>query len=189
MKRKEEIEELLVVVDMVNGFIKEGVMSSKNIEHIIPRIKALVDKTKKSNEGVAFIKDTHTPESLEFKKFPVHCLKGTSESELVSELKPYEKDSLVYEKDSTSTMFAPGFITDIEEMKKLREVIVTGCCTDICVLNLVLPLTNYFDQNKRDVKVSVYEDAIETYDSPSHSAKEYNEMSLKLMHQAGIEIK
>ena len=35
MKRKEEIEELLVVVDMVNGFIKEGVMSSKNIEHII----------------------------------------------------------------------------------------------------------------------------------------------------------
>ena len=90
MKRKEEIEELLVVVDMVNGFIKEGVMSSKNIEHIIPRIKALVEKTKKSNEGVAFIKDTHTPESLEFKKFPVHCLKGTSESELVSELKPYE---------------------------------------------------------------------------------------------------
>ena len=85
MKRKEEIEELLVVVDMVNGFIKEGVMSSKNIEHIIPRIKALVEKTKKSNEGVAFIKDTHTPESLEFKKFPVHCLKGTSESELVSE--------------------------------------------------------------------------------------------------------
>ena len=51
MKRKEEIEELLVVVDMVNGFIKEGVMSSKNIAHIIPRIKALVEKTKESNES------------------------------------------------------------------------------------------------------------------------------------------
>jgi nicotinamidase-related amidase len=79
-------------------------------------------------------------------------------------------------------------MNDIEKMKKLREVIVTGCCTDICVLNLVIPLTNYFDQNNRDVRVSVYEDAIETYDAPNHSAEEYNQMSLKLMRQAGINI-
>jgi nicotinamidase-related amidase len=188
MKSKEELEKLLIVVDMVNGFVREGVMSSKNIEHIIPRIEQLVKKAKEREEGVVFIKDTHNPDSLEFKKFPPHCLKGTSESELVSELKPYEGESMVYEKNSTSTMFAPGFMNDIEKMKKLREVIVTGCCTDICVLNLVIPLTNYFDQNNRDVRVSVYEDAIETYDAPNHSAEEYNQMSLKLMRQAGINI-
>ncbi len=189
MKRKEDLEKLLVVVDMVNGFIREGAMASSNIEHIIPRIKTLVDKALEEKEGVALIKDTHEVGCLEFKKFPEHCVKGTRESELVDELKPYEKDGLVYEKNSTSTMFAPGFMKDIEAMKKLREVIITGCCTDICVLNLAIPLTNYFDQNDRDVKVMVYEDAIETYDAPTHEAKEYNEMALKLMRQAGIEVR
>jgi nicotinamidase-related amidase len=188
MKRKEEVEKLLIIVDMVNGFIREGIMSSKNIEHIIPRIKSLVKKTISENEGIAFIKDTHSEDSLEFKKFPPHCIKGTTECELVSELKPYENDALVYEKNSTSTIFAPGFISDIESMKKLREVIVTGCCTDICVLNLVLPLTNYFDQNDRDVSVSVLSDAVETYDLDDHNAEEYNEMSFKLMRQAGIHV-
>ena len=189
MKRKEEIEKLLVVVDMVNGFIREGAMASEHIEHIIPRIKTLIDKAIEEDEGIAFIKDTHEKGCLEFRKFPEHCVKGTKESELVDEFKPYEKGALVYEKNSTSTMFAPGFMKDIDAMKKLREVIITGCCTDICVLNLAIPLTNYFDQNDRDVKVSVLEDAVETYDAPTHNAKEYNEMSLKLMRQAGIEVK
>lgn len=189
MKRLEDLEKLHVVVDMVNGFIREGVMSDKRIEHIIPRIKTLIDKAIEEDGCVAFIKDTHEVDSLEFKKFPPHCIKGTTESELVDEFKPYEKEALAYEKNSTSTMFAPGFMQDIDAMKKLREVIITGCCTDICVLNLAIPLTNYFDQNDRDVKVTVLEDAVETYDAPTHEAKEYNEMALKLMRQAGIEVR
>jgi nicotinamidase-related amidase len=80
-------------------------------------------------------------------------------------------------------------MNDLERMKKLREVIITGCCTDICVLNLAIPLTNYFDEEDRDVGITVVKDAIETYDSPLHNRDEYNEMSLKLMRQAGINVK
>ena len=189
MKKREELEKLLVVVDMVNGFIKEGNMADPYINHITPRIIELVEEEIKNDEGVAFIKDTHKPDSKEFRKFPVHCLKGTSESELIDELKEYEKYGISYEKNSTSTMFAEGFINDLEKMKKLREVIITGCCTDICVLNLAIPLTNYFDQQDREVDVTVVEDAIETYNSPAHNREEYNEMSLKLMKQAGIKVK
>lgn len=189
MKRKEELEKLLVIVDMVNGFIKEGNMADPYINHITPRIINLVETAISENEGVAFIKDTHEPTSKEFKKFPIHCLKGTSESELIEELKEYEKYGLSYEKNSTSTMFAKGFMSDLEKMKKLREVIITGCCTDICVLNLAIPLTNYFDQEDREIAVTVISDGIETYDSPNHNREEYNEMSLKLMKQAGINIK
>ena len=37
MKEKlENIKYLLIVVDMVNGFVREGAMASQNIEHIIP---------------------------------------------------------------------------------------------------------------------------------------------------------
>ena len=188
MKRKEDTNQLLIVVDMVNGFVREGIMSSKNIERIIPGIKLLIKRTLSEDGSVAFIKDTHDENSLEFKKFPPHCIKGSSECELVSELKPYEKDALVYEKNSTSTIFAPGFLEDIDSMKSLKEIIVVGCCSDICVLNLVIPLINYFDQINRDVKVKVYSNYIETYDSENHASKEYNEMALKLMNQAGASI-
>lgn len=189
MKRKEELEKLLVVVDMVNGFIKYGNMADKDINHITDGIGKLVNQFIHENEGVAFIKDTHEKDSSEFKKFPPHCIKGSGEEELVQELKQYENYGLIYEKNSTSTIFANDFLRDIDSMKKLREVIITGCCTDICVLNLAIPLTNYFDQNNRLVDVTVLKDLVETYNSESHNRDEYNEMSFKLMKQAGIRVK
>ncbi len=188
MKRKEELKKLLVVVDMVNGFIKKGAMADPYINHITPELIKLVEGTLSEDEGVAFVKDTHDTTSTEFKKFPAHCVIGSGEEELIDELKPYESESLTYEKNSTSTIFAKNFLNDIESMKKLREVIVTGCCTDICVLNLVIPLINYFDEHNKDVDVIVRKDLVETYDAPTHNREEYNEMALKLMKQAGAKI-
>ena len=76
----------------------------------------------------------------------------------------------------------------INALKNLEKVVIVGCCTDICVLNLAIPLQNYFDQIDRDIKITIPKDAVETYDAPSHSREEYNQMAFKLMHQAGIEI-
>ena len=186
MKKREELTKLLVVVDMVNGFIKEGKMSDKDINHITPRIKSLVESFLSDEEGVAFIKDTHEVNSTQFKKYPPHCLKGTSESELISELSSYEQKSLSYEKNSTSTIFAKNFMRDIERMESLKEVIITGCCTDICVMNLAIPLVNYFDEENRDVRVLVPQNAVETFNSNIHNRDEYNSMALKLMKNQGI---
>mgnify|MGYP002767327593 FL=1 len=186
MKKREELTKLLVVVDMVNGFIKEGKMSDKDINHITPRIKSLVESFLSDEEGVAFIKDTHEVNSTEFKKYPPHCLKGTSESELISELSSYEQKSLSYEKNSTSTIFAKNFMRDIERMESLKEVIITGCCTDICVMNLAIPLVNYFDEENRDVRVLVPQNTVETFNSNIHNRDEYNSMALKLMKNQGI---
>lgn len=186
MKSREEIKKLLVVVDMVNGFIKSGVMHDEDINRITPRIKSLVEKYLSEKEGVAFIKDTHTDDSVEFRKFPPHCVVGTGEEELIDELKPYEQYGMSFEKNSTSTMYAPGFMKEIAAMPNLEEVVISGCCTDICVLNLALPLTNYFDQNNRMVEIRVPENVVETYNSETHNREEYNQMSLKLLKQAGI---
>ena len=189
MKRKEELQELLIIVDMINGFIKEGNMADETINHITPKIIELIKKTIEKNEGVAFIRDSHEKNSTEFKKFPEHCLANTSESELIEELKQYEQYGETYKKNSTSTMFAKNFMKDLEEMKKLEKVMITGCCTDICIMNLAIPLVNYFDELNRNIEVEVIEDAVETYDAPYHNRKEYNEISLKLMKQAGVKIK
>lgn len=186
MKKREELKKLLIVVDMVNGFIKEGKMSDKDINHITPRIKALVESYLIEEEGVAFIKDTHDYDSAEFKKYPPHCIKGTTEAELISELSQYESRALSYEKNSTSTIFAKNFMRDIERMKSLEEVVITGCCTDICVMNLAIPLVNYFDEQNKDVTVRVPQNAVETFNSEVHDRREYNSMALRLMKNQGI---
>ena len=106
MKTKEELQELLIVVDMINGFIKEGNMADSTINHITPKIIKLIEMFIEKGEGVAFIRDAHKMDATEFKKFLIHCLEGTSESELIDELKPYEEYGLTYKKNSTSTMVA-----------------------------------------------------------------------------------
>lgn len=189
MKKLENVKELLIVVDMINGFVREGSLSDKYIGVIIPKIELLVKKYVEDNEKeVFFIRDSHSEGSTEFSKFPVHCEAGTTESELVSELKPYEEMGRTYLKNSRSFMFAHSFITDIEKMKELRRVIVTGCCTDLCVLNGVLGLVNYLDQENRNIEVVVNSGMVETYDAPGHERKEYNSMSLKLMRQEGVKV-
>lgn len=188
-KNLEDVKKLLVVVDMVNGFVREGAMASQNIEHIVPEIEELVKEfTEESDKQVVFVKDTHEENAREFKRYPVHCLKGTSESENIDELKKYENMALVHEKNSTSAIFPNGLLENIDKMKKLEEVVIVGCCTDICVINLAIPLQNYFDQVNRDIPIVVPENAVETYDSPTHNATEWNDMAYKFMNQAGIKL-
>ena len=96
--------------------------------------------------------------------------------------------ALMHEKNSTSAIFSKGLLENIEKMKKLEEVVVVGCCTDICVINLAIPLQNYFDEKNRDISIVVPTNAVETYDSPNHNAEEYNNWAFKGMNQAGIKL-
>jgi len=178
-----EYKRMLIVVDMVKGFVDVGPMADKYIDTITPKIIKLIEDF--GNDAIAFIKDNHEANALEFKKFPAHCVIGTEEADLVDELIPFEQNGLVYPKNSTSTMFAPNFMRDIDAMKNLREIVVTGCCTDICVMNLVIPLINYLDQINRNVKVIVPKNAVETYDAEWHKRDEWNEMAFRFMTQAG----
>ncbi len=187
MKNLENITKLLINVDMVNGFVKSGAMADNYIEHIIPEHIILMKKI--NVEGIiAIVKDTHKEECREFKRYPNHCIEGTKEADLVNELKDFEEDALIYEKNSTSTIYAKSFLEDINKMKNLKEVIIIGCCTDICIINLAIPLQNYFDEKNLDIKITVPKNAVETYDAPNHNREEYNEIAFKLMKQAGINL-
>ena len=189
MKELERVENLLVVVDVINGFIREGNMKDSYIAHIIPGIEELVKKyIEKNNSEVFYIRDCHKKDSIEFKKFPLHCLENTSESEVVDELKLYENKVRTYLKNSTSALFAKGLLQDISRMDNLKNVLVVGCCSDICIINFVLPLVNYFDELNKLVEVEVREDLIETYNSLNHNRDEYNKITKMLLKQAGVKI-
>lgn len=188
-KRLEEIKRVLYVVDVLNGFVRGGNLADSTVSYIIPEIVRLVEEIKNDTDSVvAFIKDSHQMGCKEFDTFPVHCLEGSWEAELVDELKPYENDALVYYKNSTSAMFAPGFMSDVDKMKNLREAIIVGLELDICDINLGIPLINYFNQNNRDVDVVVPMNAVETFDSPVHNREEYTNMAYKFMEQGGLKL-
>lgn len=182
---KENVEKLLIVVDMINGFVREGAMADKYIENIIPEIVKLVEE---KEDSTIFIKDCHEKDAIEFKSYPEHCIKGTSESELVEELKKFENSENVYEKNSTSAMYAENFMRDIDKMENLKQVTIVGCCTDICVLNLAIPLNNYFNQKNRNIEIIIPKNAVETFNSDVHKRDEYNDFAFKLMSQAGIKV-
>ena len=175
-KRKEELKEikrLLINIDMVNGFVKEGALASPSIQRIVPENVARVREFINSKEGaVAFIRDAHTKNAVEFNTFAPHCLKGSLESELVDELRIYERFALTYLKNSTNFVFAPGFINDITAMENLKEVVLNGCLTDFCVKNGGITLRDYFDQNDRNVKIYVEEVGVDTFDAPGHNREE-----------------
>lgn len=188
MKECKEIEKLLISIDMVNGFVKEGNMADSYIQHIVPEHIKLIKQIQEKGGMIAFVKECHKENCREFNQYPAHCIEGTEEAELIDELKPFEKDAFVYLKNSTSMIYAPNFLQDIDKMTKLKEIIIVGCCTDICILNSVIPLQNYFDQKDREVKVIVPKNAVETYEGPNHKREEYNELAFKLMTLAGIHL-
>lgn len=182
-------KKIMIIVDMINGFVKEGALADPTINQITDEIESITAVyLKKGYEVIAF-KDCHTAHSLEFKAFPPHCIKGTEEVELVEPLKKYESQFTVFEKNSTSGFMVSAFLDHIKKIKGLTEVLITGCCTDICIMNLAIPLKNYFNQHNQSVEVVVPKNAVDTYHIPEiHDRHEWNEMAFKLMKQAGVEV-
>ena len=74
------------------------------------------------------------------------------------------------------------------KMKELEEVIIAGCCTDICVMQLALALKTYGNEYNKDIKVKVIEDACDTYHASYHDRNEYEKASKLVMSVAGVEI-
>ena len=66
MKREEkinnlkEIKNMLVVIDMVKGFVDEGALAAPSIKRVIPRQLELLEEYKNDEYGInVFVRDTH----------------------------------------------------------------------------------------------------------------------------------
>jgi len=189
LEELKEIRELLVVVDMVNGFIKEGALASPSIMRIVPRIQQLVNYyLEKDNGKVAIVRDSHSKDAVEFKTYAPHCIAGTHESELIDELKYVEKDALTYLKNSTNLVFAKNYIEDLINMENLEQIAFVGCLSEVCVENGAITTKNLLDELNRDVEVLVYSDAIDTFNAPNHNRYKITEDALDRMERNGIKI-
>lgn len=184
----EEKEVMLIVIDMINGFVREGKLADPEIAKIIPSIIELIGETKNEGGVITFSNDAHEVDSKEFKYYPPHAIRGTSEALVVDELQPYTQGAVIYEKDFVNTMRIPEFREDIERMKRLRKVVVTGCCTDICVAQMIQALLKRIKRTNRNIEVVVPEFAVSTFEMPGHIRIEEQQCGLEEIEKSGARI-
>ena len=64
MKNLKVYKKCLIIVDMVNGFVREGGLHDTYIEHTIKRQQELIEEYQKEKELIIFIKDSHELNSV-----------------------------------------------------------------------------------------------------------------------------
>ncbi len=179
---------MLVVVDMVKGFVTEGALASERVERIVPDCVRLVEDALAHGDSVVFVKDCHTENSVEFKSFPPHCIKGTREAEMVDELISYEDKVFVVEKNAISVIASKYYNEILDSSSNLELVDFIGCEADMCVLGASIPTKSKFDNENRDVKVRALMEAVETFDADFHPGDDSLNMAYKVMSGVGVEL-
>ncbi|MBE6753355.1 MAG: cysteine hydrolase [Ruminococcaceae bacterium] len=176
----------LIIVDMINGFVKEGALASPNALAINGTIAGLAALCKANGMSIAALADSHGEESPEFSAFPIHCMSGTAESQITDEILA-SCDAVRIEKNSTNGFLEPAFKEWLESLDTTTFVI-TGVCTDLCVLQLACTLKSWFNSINRPSRVIVPVDCAATYDGGSHDSTLVGTMALYIMQTSGIEL-
>ena len=152
---------VIIVVDMLNGFLRRGNLASGRLDSITPRVHEHLEREAKAGADLVFLVDTHVPD----------------DPEIVPELAPLAELGTVVRKNRYSGFHGTA-LDDVLRRLGPDVVEVVGVCTDICVLHTVADLRN------RDYPVVVRRDLVETFDAPGHDADEVN--AFALAHMRGI---
>lgn len=179
-------ETVLVIIDMVNGFVREGALSSPYVDKIAPGIFDIAKKCEELKIPIIAYADTHSENSTEFKSFPNHCLAGTSESELIDELKQIESIIKV-EKNSTNAFLAKNPLDLVNS--NIKNILVTGCVTDICVRDFSKTMKKHLEDKNIDADIYLIENLVETYHIEGvHDRELEHILAIYDMKNSGIKI-
>lgn len=177
----------LVIIDMVDGFARQGALSSPRVAALIPTVARIHRYFQEHGMPVVALADTHPTDAAEFEAFPPHCIVGTQESEMVTELKAIGGYTLV-PKNSTNGFLEPAFREWLDRHGSLRTFVVLGDCTDICILQFALALKADANRRNLPLRVIVPATAVDTFDAPGHHGEFMHLVGLTIMAGAGIEI-
>lgn len=177
----------LFIIDMINGFAREGALQSPRVEALIPEIDRLLKlANKKGIKSLAFT-DAHGNDSPEFESYPVHCVAGTSEAAMVREIAETGGYTQI-PKNSTNAFHEEAFQKWLKENPGINTFIMTGDCTDICIQQLAINLRTWFNQQNIKSRIIVPANAVDTYDLGLHQGDLVHAMALYNMSINGVEI-
>tara|TARA_Y100001934_G_scaffold191352_1_gene225480 strand:+ start:11533 stop:12252 length:720 start_codon:yes stop_codon:yes gene_type:complete len=177
----------LVIVDEVNGFatIGAGNLAPQNanqqVETMISETNRIAKKFEKQKRPILAFLDTHTPGKPE-PPYPPHCEEGTGEENFIPELEWLEtaQNITLVRKDCING-FIGAFgqdgrnkVVDWVVENEIKELLVVGICTDICVMDFVLTALSARNHEMMPPlsDIIVYDAGCSTYDLPRDIAEE-----------------
>lgn len=188
--KNEEVEKVLYNIDMNNGFVNFGAMANPAYNELVPEQLKLIEKIRNEKGIVNFILEGHDIDALEFQSYPEHCVIGTPEADLIPELIKEERKANTYKfyKNCINGMLNLEVGEQLKRLKNLKEIIYSGVCADLCVMDFARTNARYLDQINKNAKLFVVKSTIDTFDAPNHNREEWIDIACKVMEQAGIEV-
>ncbi|MDY0885066.1 isochorismatase family protein [Dongia soli] len=175
----------LVIVDEVNGFATVGAgplapaKENAAVSHMVAETDRLARQFVTRDWPILAFLDSHIPGKAE-PPYPPHCEIGTGQENLVPALTWLEDQpqALLVRKDCINGYIGaerPDGGNAVREWiarHKLRQVLVVGICTDICVMDFVLTLLSARNHGLVPPlqDILVYGPGCSTYDLPRDQA-------------------
>jgi len=167
----------ILVADLIVGFCSEGPLASERVNSIVGPTRDLFCRAHAAGvRRFVLAQDTHAPDTPEFEAWPVHCVRGTRESEMVPELRslPFASEFTVIEKNTLSAGIGTQFPTWLKLNEDVTHFLVTGDCTDLCTYNLAMFVRQWANAyNLHDRHVIVDAKAVQTFDIPVDAGAPY----------------
>jgi len=160
-------------IDLINGFCNSGALASPRMHDIVAPAAVLFSAAWQMGlHHIVLLQDTHGANALEFAQWPPHCLKGTPESETITEIKnlPFYPQMVTFEKDSIHPALNTGFQAWLDSHPEIDTFIVTGDCSDLCTYQLAMHLRLDANAHMRQRRVILPADCVQTYDMPVQTA-------------------
>lgn len=188
--RLEELEHdktSLIIIDLINGFTTEGTLKSQRVESLINEAARVMERCKELSIPTIVFGDCHKADSPEFISYAPHCIEGTSECEIVEEIKALGGYNYI-NKNSTNGFIEEKFFEWLCENKAIENFIIIGDCSDICIEQFGVTLKAWFNKNNRFSRIIVPEAIVDTYDYELHDGDLMHVMALWNMLGNGLEI-
>ena len=156
----------IISVDVINGFLYEGPLSSPRVAPIGEPIAQLMGAAwSRGVREILLLQDAHTEDSLEFEAYGEHVIKGTHQAEAIDQIKAlpfYDRLTTIY-KDSIHPAINTGFAAWLNKREHLDTVIVVGAVTDLCVYHLATYLKFHANAHQTPRRVIVPENCVQTW--------------------------
>lgn len=133
-----------LIVDMSNDFVDSGgsLTAGAAAQAIVPSIMARIKEFFAQGELIVFCMDNHSENDPHFRLWTPHNVIGSWGAGLYGELSDWyeahrESENVVFLPKSEYDAFYRTELGELLSQNEIKEVYVSGVCTDICVENTV----------------------------------------------------
>ena len=148
------MKDVLIIVDMQRDFVS-GALGSSEAKAILSPLSRFRDAWL---GGVVYTRDTHPENYLETREgrlLPVpHCIRDSEGWEIEPLLAPREGETVI-DKPTFGSEELVSFLKVENEKEPLCRIVLTGVCTDICVISNAMLVKAAFPECEVEVVASL----------------------------------